>query len=145
MPTAKLVAKAVLMNDEGKILILRRSETDRVRPGELDLPGGGVDENESYEDAAQREIREEAGLDVSLKDLHLVFTDTNYYEGSTTIRFLYAAKLSGDPEIRLSYEHDEFAWMTFDEVEKLYNHPVWVRGMKYAAEHGLLPAEPAKS
>ena len=137
----KLVAKAVLINEKGMVLILTRSATDVVRPGQLDLPGGGIDkEDASYSAAVLREIREEAGLELSEDDIKLVFTDTSYFDGQTTIRFLYAASISSTVPITLSYEHSEQHWMNMAQVESEYNHPVWVKGIKYAVQHNLLPA-----
>jgi 8-oxo-dGTP diphosphatase len=139
MRESRLVAKAALLNEKGQVLILTRSMTDKIRPGELDFAGGTVEQEENYEEAVLREIMEEVGLKLSKHDVRLVFTDTSYFEGKSVIRFLYAGLLHGNPEIRLSYEHSKFAWMEIDEIEKLFTHPVWVRGLKYAVEHDLLP------
>ena len=134
-----LIAKTALMNEQGEILILTRSDTDDRRPGGLDLPGGVVDEGENYEVAASREIKEEIGVDVAPSDLSLVFSETSYYERETAIRFLFIAVLKQNTPITLSYEHSDSVWMGRQRIVDEYSHPVWVKAIQYAAEHSLLP------
>lgn len=50
-------AGALVLDSSGRILLGRRSDT-----GEWSMPGGHVEPGESFEDAAMRELREEAGL-----------------------------------------------------------------------------------
>jgi 8-oxo-dGTP pyrophosphatase MutT (NUDIX family) len=53
----------VVLTDEGGRVLLFHAVTDDVGPaGWWELPGGGIDQGESYLDAALREIREETGL-----------------------------------------------------------------------------------
>lgn len=139
MSVIKLVVKACLLNEAGQILILTRSATDIVRPGELDLPGGSVDEGEGYHQAVLREIQEEIGVTLAFEDVALVYSETSYYEDRSTIRFLYAGRLPGGTEIKLSHEHKSHAWMTLAELPEKFSHPVWVKAIQYAAEHQLLP------
>src|SRR5687768_13499058 len=114
--SSALVAKAVLFNERGEILILRRSATDKIRPGEFDLPGGRVDPGESPGQAIVREIEEETGLVIALDDLLMGYTTTTFYDNKSTIRFLYVGNIIGDPKVQLSFEHDAYYWMKLDEV-----------------------------
>lgn len=141
MKTVRLVAKSILINQDGKILILTRSDTDLIRPGELDLPGGLVEPGESYQEGAKREIKEEIGLDIAPRDLHLVYTETSYYDDKTTIRCVYAAALGKTPKIVLSDEHSDYAWLPLDVIKEKYSHPVYVKGIVFAQQHDLLPAK----
>lgn len=62
-----IAADAVVSTSDGKVLLIRRS-----RPpgrGRLALPGGFVDRDEPFLDAALRELREETGLDLGPADL----------------------------------------------------------------------------
>ena len=58
---------AVVWNDEGAVLLIRRSKPPRL--GEWSLPGGKVEFGETLRAALLREVREETGLDVQIVDL----------------------------------------------------------------------------
>ncbi|MBI2458488.1 MAG: NUDIX hydrolase N-terminal domain-containing protein [candidate division NC10 bacterium] len=67
--TPKVGADAAIFDREGRILLVRRSDD-----GLWCLPCGWVEPNESPEEAAVREAREETGLEVQSRQLVGVFT-----------------------------------------------------------------------
>ncbi|HVC35932.1 MAG TPA: NUDIX hydrolase [Candidatus Dormibacteraeota bacterium] len=137
--TIKLVAKTLLINQQEKILILRRSPTDPLHPGRLDFPGGSVEPNESISRAAVREIAEEVGLQVDQKTLSLVYSMTAppNDKGHIIHRFLFCAKAPEGP-ISLSYEHDKYWWQTPDKILEDFDNTAWRDGLRFAALHQLL-------
>ena len=56
------LAAAVVVDDADRVLIVRRSEHERFLPKEWGVPCGKLNEGETPEDAAVRELREETGL-----------------------------------------------------------------------------------
>jgi 8-oxo-dGTP pyrophosphatase MutT (NUDIX family) len=55
--------RLVVQDSEGHVLLFRAREITLPELGEWwELPGGGIDEGESYADAAARELEEETGL-----------------------------------------------------------------------------------
>lgn len=139
MQRPKLVAKAVLVNEDGKVLVLWRSKTDPERAGRKDFPGGTVDDGEHIHEGVIREIDEEIGVNMTHEDITLLYTETTFFEGHNAIRFLYAGKLSKNTDIKISWEHDKFAWLTPHEALTDFDHPVWAKGLSYLLEHNLLP------
>lgn len=111
---SRVVAKAVLANPIGEVLLLRRSETDTRRPGEFDLPGGVVEPDENYPDACIREIKEEVGIELSVRDLQLAWAETaamDFDGGPANVSWLYyLGRLTGATEVILSSEHDKYFW-----------------------------------
>ena len=97
-------AAGTILECEGKIVLLRRKQ----EPGKglLDLPGGFVDPEETVEEAAKREIREELKIDV----------DTLQYLGSypNTYEFKDVRYHSCD---LLFYSEIETIPTEFDETE----------------------------
>lgn len=138
MARTNLVAKITLFNEKGNLLLLRRSPTDKRHPGEWDIPGGAVEENESYIQAVIREIKEETGISLPARGVEMMYTATTFYDNLSTVRFLFVAKVLDGQAINLSYEHDKHAWLPLEEALNQFKHPVWVDGIKYLSEHQLL-------
>ena len=60
-------AAAIIVNDEGQILLQKRTDKDT-----WGLPGGCQELGESFKDTIIREIKEETNLNVEEKDLELI-------------------------------------------------------------------------
>lgn len=117
-----LVAKTVVFNKEGKLLVLRRSNNDTHRPGGADFPGGKVEDGEGVFEGAVREMAEEAGLRLNPSDLQLLFAttkadyNTDYKTDINIVWLGFVAKLPNDQVITLSHEHQSFNWFTLEEA-----------------------------
>ena len=110
-----IVAKVFVINPSGLILTMRRSKTDTRRPLTWDLPGGGVEYGEDPKDAVIRETYEEVGIKLETADIFYV-SSTN--EKTYVIRLLFYARTTSK-DVKLSFEHDQFKWVTKDEFTKL--------------------------
>jgi 8-oxo-dGTP pyrophosphatase MutT (NUDIX family) len=73
------IAAVVLVDERGRLLLQERDEGAPVNPDEWSLVGGGVEEGETFAEAALRELEEET--EVTGVDLTLVDTLTYYCEG----------------------------------------------------------------
>ena len=79
-----LAVRVLLTDQDGKILILKRSTDSKTNPGKWELPGGKVDQGESFDHALIREVYEETNLKISLE--HVVGasrTEFTYYPRSS--------------------------------------------------------------
>jgi mutator protein MutT len=81
---------AVIVESEGKILMLRKSYDPRK--GKLDFIGGFMDSGETPEQAAVREAKEEAGVDVKLI---AKFGEFEYFERGPKLLHMFAAEIAG--------------------------------------------------
>ena len=63
--TKKKVANVIILDGNDRFLIIKRTKTAPSHPLHWDLPGGHVEEGESFEEAAVREALEETNLEVS--------------------------------------------------------------------------------
>ncbi len=115
-----LTVKAVIINDDNEILLLKRSKKSR-NSGKWDLPGGTLEKGELIEEALKREILEETGLEVEVDDIlgtaEFVKEAKQFKDEKRGLRFLAYCK---DEEVKISDEHQKFRWFSFDEaLEKL--------------------------
>lgn len=102
-------AVGVIVNPESKFLLMKRADHDDWMPGKWALPGGGIDGDETPEEALVREIMEEAGLVIeAIKAAHSVIRK----DGQAHCAFLMA--VCRNPEaIKLDpNEHSEHQWVT---------------------------------
>lgn len=115
-----LAVKGIIKKD-GKILAVRRSDVDDHKPGVWEMPGGGVDQEESPQEALKREILEETGLIVTVGKPFNVFSfkkDTGEFKVGITFVCEY---VSG--EVKISEEHSEYRWIEPKEFAELPSIP----------------------
>ena len=107
-----------VVKKEGKILILRRHPKSRNNPHKYELPGGKVDPGEFFDVALIREFKEETNLDVNIESLFEVVQRTK--QPISTVQLMMNLEiLSG--ELQISDEHDDFKWVSNEELKELYN------------------------
>lgn len=112
----ELVAKTILFNADGLLLVLRRHDNDEHRPGLWDLPGGQVDVGEDPRMAAMREAKEEAGID--LYNLYPIHVASRVHDDCQVIKTVFTTD-EYDGAITLSDEHTEFRWITPNQFVNL--------------------------
>src|SRR5882672_5300746 len=111
----QLVVNVILRNPQGEILLMRRTNTAPTRPLMWDFPGGEVEPEEDPEAAATRETLEESGLRPGkLK----IFSVSSANRDRFFVFILYTAEVE-DVEVKLSFEHDQYRWVTLDELQTI--------------------------
>lgn len=113
--TLSVATFALIKNSDNKVLLLRRSRNDTF-PGRWELPGGGIDSNESPERSIEREVLEETGLIVKAIRPFSVITHENHDKTQNIIRITYECELLSANKVSLTKDHDQFKWI---ELEKL--------------------------
>ena len=110
-------AVAVIINDDNKILLLKRSDYEKQwMPNKWALVGGGIEKGESPEEACKREIKEETGLEI--KKFVKSFTIQRRPE---SIEHIFACRYDGDPtDIELDgKENVGYGWYDVEEMDYL--------------------------
>jgi len=89
-----LVTAAVVVDDDGRVLLTQRPE-DKRHPGFWEFPGGKVDPGESPEQALRREMREELDVDARVDE---IFEVVYYrYEWGAVLILAYSCTLLSGP------------------------------------------------
>ena len=114
------VVKVLVKNESGQILLLRRSERDS-HAGYWETPGGGVEQGETLEEAALREVEEEAGLNVDGLIPYHVGRELLIDDESGEMCNVYFYELLVDScnvlvDLSANPDHDEFTWVTEKEA-----------------------------
>ena len=92
------------------LLVIRRDHTPGIPwPGYLDFPGGGKEGDESPEDCALRETREEVGLSVT--------ADMIEWKQMHGTSWFFAARLPADRARDIVFGDEGYGWMTIAPAE----------------------------
>jgi 8-oxo-dGTP diphosphatase len=110
----RVAAKALIVNDEGEVLILREASTyeEGTNVGRYDVPGGRIDVAEAFFDGLKREVNEEVGLTVEpLYPLYVGEWRPVIKGVPTQIIAMFILCKATSAEVRLSDEHDQALWI----------------------------------
>jgi 8-oxo-dGTP diphosphatase len=108
-----LRAAGGLVERDGRVLVVHRPKYD-----DWAFPKGKLEDGESWEDAAVREVEEETALRCELGE----YVGSTHYpirEGIKEVRYF---RLRADGEPRAQNEIDELRWVTPAEAEELLSY-----------------------
>ncbi len=111
--TKYVVGVVVAIEHNGKVLAMKRAANEDAAPGAWELPSGKVELSERPYDTACREVIEECGIKtkIEMQPMDAIQSKRN---DEPMILIIYRAKyLEGN--VKLSEEHDEYAWLSPDE------------------------------
>ena len=108
-----LAVRVLLRDENGKILILKRSTDSKTNPGKWELPGGKVDQGESFDHALIREVHEETNLKIALD--HVTGICEQNLPLIRAVHIIMSGKIV-EGELNLSSEHEGYAWVFFEDL-----------------------------
>ncbi|MBN6037355.1 NUDIX hydrolase [Amycolatopsis sp. 195334CR] len=125
-PAANSIAVAVsafIQDDEGRILMIRRTDNDLYS-----IPGGQLELGETLTETAVREVREETGIECEVTGLIGIYSNPNhviaYDDGEVRQEFsicFRACPVGGT--VSPSDESKEVLWVLSSEAAQLNIHP----------------------
>ena len=129
-----LAVRAVVLDAQGRCLLVRRSASNRRMVGQWEWPGGKVDLGETPDAAVRRELAEETGLEIVLTG----FVGATSFEmpdiGLTVIVLIFKAAVTGGA-LTLSNEHDVAEWVRFSDFQNCeLTEPVRAFMLDYATK-----------
>ena len=111
-----LIGTAVWIRKDGKIMLAKRAKEKRSGPGTWCPPGGHVEMFETIKECAIREVREEAGIEIT-NIKFMVYSEDPYRENETHyVTFHYVADwMSGEPQPH-DGENEDWYWFAWNEL-----------------------------
>lgn len=107
------VVGAAIM-DGSKVLAAQRSKKMKS-PLKWEFVGGKVEKGETHKSALEREVQEELGIRIEVKDF--VAEGSSLIEDKRIILYVYKASiLEGIPKVR---EHLQLRWVDIEDIEQL--------------------------
>lgn len=109
------VVGCYVMND-GKFLMLRR-HAHKTSGNAWGLPAGKRNADETIEQAMQRELQEETGIEIPEENLRYFDYVSVRHEGHDFHYHMFSVGCDVVPEVRLSpSEHQAFRWVTAEDA-----------------------------
>jgi len=108
------VAAVIIENKRNEILLFQRGPKARSYNGEWESCGGAIEKDETPEQAAIREYKEETGADIKIIELLLNYTDNDGWEG-----FIFKGELLSDPKIIDKLICSDMKWVKKDQLKHL--------------------------
>lgn len=117
-----LTVKAVIVNKNNDVLLLKRAKGEKTHAGKYDLPGGSMEKGETIIGALKREVKEETGLIIDDGEIIKISEFPASHNKLNELKALrFVVKYDGDDfeEVVLNkVEHSKFEWLSIDEAIK---------------------------
>lgn len=119
--------KALIMDREGKILLLQRNPVKYAKTAGLwDIPGGRIDPGSPLLDNLKREVNEETALKLDINSLNILSAQDILLEDRHIVRITYLGKANG--AIKLDKEENvAFKWVSPETALKMKDLDAYLR------------------
>jgi ADP-ribose pyrophosphatase len=124
-PPGPIPASHAITYREGKVLLVKRAhQPSKERWG---VPGGMIELGETIYAAAQRELREECGIEVRIEKVvnvvdNIVLDESGHIRFHYVVIYLLAQYVSG--VAHPNSDASEVCWVTREELDTLEMHPL---------------------
>lgn len=110
-----IAVKGFIIKDN-KLLIVKRSSKDELKPSVWELPGGRLEKNEDELTGLHREIKEETNLDVEIINT----IDSRSFMKNENLRITIITFLCKPltNDIIISDEHEDYEWIDINSAKE---------------------------
>ncbi|MFX1284639.1 MAG: NUDIX domain-containing protein [Promethearchaeota archaeon] len=111
------VGLAAIIEKNNHFLILKRSSNKDFAPNTWEPVTGRLERDENPENGVLREIEEEVGIEAQVV---MPIATSCFYRGGQEVPmvFIYYWVKYLEGEVKLSWEHSEYKWVTLEEALK---------------------------
>lgn len=136
------IRAALAVVQAGRLLLVPHYRTAHAPAVQWNIPGGAVEFGEPIQHAAQREFKEETGLDAAVQDVLDVTEVILHAEPYHSITITYWGEITGGTlraEAHRRFGQKQPRWFTWPEIEGLPYHPP----QTVQKALGILPTQPS--
>ena len=124
-----MTADIIIERSDEIVLVKRKNDPYK---GYWELPGGFVEENETIEEAAVREVKEETSINVGLKEILGVYSDVKRDPRGRVATVAFISNPIGG-KLKASSDAEEAKWIkvgTIDVESLAFDHPKIIKDYK---------------
>lgn len=110
----KPVAWLLVQKGEEYLLVKRAHQPDK---GEWDVPGGFLELEESFEEAAVRELEEETGVEIDSEEIEMYDTLSFGRADEHVIGVVFHAQIDEKPELKAMDDAEEARFWSVEDIE----------------------------
>jgi len=115
-----LAAKSFIVNDKNELLLIKRPEDVPHCPGVWEVPGGRLNKEEDPFEGLKREVKEETGIEIDIKNPLKVHHFTRQDSQKITMITFLCKPITTN--IVLSKEHVDYEWISADKANSKLHH-----------------------
>jgi 8-oxo-dGTP pyrophosphatase MutT (NUDIX family) len=112
----KYAAAMIIADNDGMVLVMKRSEAVDNFKLHWAFPAGGVEDGEAPADCAIRECMEEAEIVVAKDSVRLIGSSSYACEKTSVDEVFYYFSRDYSGEIVLNFENTDYKWVNKSEV-----------------------------
>lgn len=115
-----ITAVAVIRRSDGRVLLLKRSNHEKVYPGCYTFPGGKVENNDTIIETLIKEVKEECGL--VLRDGIILIKEKSILrpDGATSKSLSFLCSVVDDSVVVIEEpDFTDYKWVNLDELKSL--------------------------
>jgi mutator protein MutT len=109
---------AIIKNENGKILVVKRNKNEIAFPGKWTLPGGKAERGEKIIEVLKREVKEETNLDIEdykeyIEDFTFIRPDNHNVIGFS---FLVKTKTN---KVKINKDFEDYKWIDYKDIDNM--------------------------
>ncbi len=118
----KKIVLGILTNTKGEVLITQRSEKQHFA-GYWEFTGGKVEQNETFETALVRELKEEIGIVLNESSLSPLTFSTAVYDNEPFLFLVYETSIV-ERNITLKEGQKDYKWVSLKSLKNFQMPPI---------------------
>ena len=129
-----VTAVAVIVREDGRILLLKRADWEKVYPSHYTFPGGKIEGNDTITETLVKETKEECGLELNPGIILIKEKAIGRPDGSTSKSLSFLCTVTTADNVVIDQnDFTDYKWVNLDELQQLQHVGIEAEFLKAAA------------